>query len=88
MIRVLFGQDFDTAATFVDALNKARLANKQRWIVYLGTVANRTIELKTFDHGDLQILRVDGVNHAGPSYGLNVGAWKAAIRRAVEYKAP
>lgn len=82
MIQVLQGQDFKTAAEFTAALNKARLANKQKWITYSGMVAGRKVEIKTFDTGHLQILRVDGINHwAGMD--LKVSAWKKTIEDAI-----
>jgi len=79
MIQVLEGQTFTDAGEFVNQLNKARLANKQQWIVYVGTVQGRRVELKSFDHGDLQILRVDGRDVRQLEYGMNVSAWKSEI---------
>lgn len=79
MIHVLKDQDFETAEAFVADLNKARLANPQQWLVYAGRVAGRTVEMKTFGHGDLQILRVDGRDVRRNEYGMNVGQWKAEI---------
>ena len=83
MIRVLENQTFTRAADFVEALNKARLANKQRWIVYVGSVAGKQVEIKTFDTGHLQILRVNGINHGG-DMDLKVGAWKQRIEQALK----
>lgn len=82
MINVLYGQNFNTANEFSNELNKARLANKQKWIVYAGTVANKRVEIKTFDAGHLQILRVDGINHGG-TMDMKVGEWKQAITKAI-----
>lgn len=82
MIGVLQGQNFDTGESFTKALNAARLANRQKWITYTGTVAGKRVEVKTYDTGYLQILRVDGVCHGGPM-DMKVGAWKAHIERAI-----
>jgi hypothetical protein len=82
MIPVLQGQDFTTAAEFTKALNTARLANKQKWITYTGTVAGKQIGLKAFDTGYLQILRVNGICHGG-AMDLKVGEWKARIEKAI-----
>jgi hypothetical protein len=84
MIRVLEGQDFTDAGEFVHQLNKARLAHKQNWIVYVGTVQGRKVELKSFDHGDLQVFKVDGVHSGGAAYGMNVSAWKNQIATAIQ----
>lgn len=84
MIRVLEGQNFPDTASFVAALNKARLANRQKWIVYIGEVAGVNVELKSFDHGDLQILRADGRDIRMREYGLNVGAWKSEIANNID----
>lgn len=83
MIRVLEGQNFDTATDFTKALNKARLENKQNWIVYVGTVAGRSVEIKTFDIGDLQIVRVEGLQANVKQYDNNVSSWKAEIEKAI-----
>ena len=79
MIHVLENQDFTDAGEFVHQLNKARLSNKQQWIVYAGMVQGKRVEIKTFDHGDLQILRVDGRDMRRLEYGMNVSAWKTEI---------
>jgi len=83
MIRVLDGRDYDDADTFVSELNKARLANRKRWICYVGRVGGHLVEVKTYDHGDLQILRVGGRDMRLAEYGLNVSAWKAEIANAI-----
>ena len=82
MIQVLTGRNYAKSSEFVNELNKARLANKQKWIVYTGTVSNKNVEIKTFDTGYLQILRVDGINHGG-AMDINVGKWKQAIMKAI-----
>lgn len=79
MIRVLDGVDYPDAEAFVADLNKARLANPQQWLTYVGQVGGCRIELKTFDKGDLQILRADGRDIRRNEYGMNVGQWKAEI---------
>jgi len=84
MIRVLEGQDFATPQDFVEALNKARLANRKQWIFYIGQVAGHEVQIKTFDIGDLQILRVDGRDFRNKEYGMNVGQWKAEIVERIE----
>lgn len=79
MIQVLEDREFDDAATFVAELNKARLANRQKWIVYQRRVAGMAVAIKTYDHNDLQQFRVDGRDVRSQEYGMNVGAWKAEI---------
>lgn len=84
MIPVL-NLDFNDTPTFITALNKARLANKQQWITYVGTVAGRKVAIKTYDTGYLQILRVDGIEHGG-AMDLSVSGWKHVINRALQYQ--
>ena len=87
MIPVLNGQDFADIATFVAALNKARRQNKGQWISYVGNVAGRSVSIKSFDTGFLQILRVDGIDHGG-YYDQKVGDWKNTITKALQYQHP
>jgi len=82
MIAVLEGLDFASAKDFVTELNKARLANKGKWITYHGQVAGRGIRLKTYDAGYLQILDVDGVRHGG-AMDMKPTAWKESILQAI-----
>ena len=82
MIAVLPQQNFSSARDFVQALNKARLANKKKWITYVGQVAGKQVELKSYDTGHLQILRVNGIDNAGPM-DMAVTAWKEHILQAV-----
>lgn len=84
MVRVLEGREFEDVDVFVGELNRARLANRQRWIVYVGRVAGRQVEIKSFDHGDLQIVRVDGRDRRRTEYGLNVGGWRHEIATAIQ----
>ncbi len=84
MIRVLEDKpSYPTAAAFVADLNKARLANRQRWIVYTGMVQGVEVEMKTYDTGYLQILRVNGLNIPGVM-DMKPTAWKAHILEAIE----
>lgn len=78
MIRVLEGQNFTDAKQFVDALNKARLENRHKWIVYVGMVCDRKVEIKTYDHTYLQIFKVDGLNDP-PAMDIKVTVWKNYI---------
>jgi hypothetical protein len=82
MIRVLDGRNYAKSSEFVNDLNKARLENKKKWIVYIGTVANKNVEIKTYDTGYLQILRIDGVKHWA-HMDMKVTAWKQAITQAI-----
>lgn len=83
MIRVLEGRGFDDVDTFVAELNRERLANRDNWIVFVGQVAGREIQIKTYDHRDLQILRVDGRDVRRNEYGMNVGAWRREIAERI-----
>lgn len=82
MIRVLENQNFATAAELTKALNAERLKNKQKWLVYVGDVAGKRVEIKTFDASYPQIMRVNGIDHGG-AMDLKVGAWKALIERSI-----
>lgn len=83
MIYVLEGQSFASAAEFVAAINKARLANKNKWIAYVGTVAGQSVRIKSYNTGYLQILEVNGLNHA-PPMDMNVTGWKESILNAID----
>ena len=85
MIEVLSGQDFEDTSDFVKELNKARLANKNKWIFYRGNVNGRRVEIKTYDTGYLQIMRVDDLHHNAPM-DMKVGAWKEFIEKSVNHK--
>jgi hypothetical protein len=87
MIPVLKGFDYATAELFVDQLNKERLRHKQQWITYVGTVAGRSVSIKSFDTGYLQILRVNGIEHGG-AMDLSVSGWKHVITKALQYQHP
>lgn len=82
MIPVLAGQNFDNAADFVNALNKARLANKKKWLTYQGTVNGKQLALKTFDVGYLQICDVDGFSNT-PPMDISVTEWKNHLLKAL-----
>jgi hypothetical protein len=83
MIRVLEDSGpYADADAFVADLNKARLANKGKWIVFAGYVCGNEVRIKNYGTGYLQILEVNGLNHA-PPMDMNVTAWKDAIRKAV-----
>ena len=87
MIRVLEDQDFATSAEFVKALNAARLQHKDRWITYVGTVAGKRVEIKTFGTYNLQVLRVNGLKHYTSS-DMTATQWKNTIAAAIAYEAP
>lgn len=82
MIPVLENKNFDSPSEFVKELNKARLANRGKWIVYSGIVKGKTVAIKTYDHTYLQIFRVNGINHGG-SMDKPVGVWKKTIEEAL-----
>jgi hypothetical protein len=77
---------YDNAATFVADLNKARLANRKQWLVYVGTVAGASVEIKTYDTGYLQIFRVNGLQ-VPAGMDMKVGAWRSTIQTAIERQA-
>lgn len=84
MIHVLEDKPaYGTAAEFVKDLNKARLANRKRWLVYVGTVQGVAVEIKTYDTGYLQIFRVNGLN-VPAGMDMKPTAWKETIREAIE----
>ncbi len=82
MQKVLEGQTFADADSFVAAINKARLAVGKAWFTFVGTVNGKSVAMKSYGHTYLQILKVDGLDNA-PPMDTNVGDWKAAIRKAV-----
>lgn len=82
MIDVLNDMNFAKADEFVEALNKERLKYKNKWITYSGVVAGKTIAMKTFGCGYLQIFRVNGIDYGG-SMDMKVGEWKAIIVEAI-----
>ncbi len=79
---VLNGQNFDDVDVFVDAINKARLANKNSWITYDGLVAGKALRMKNWNTGYLQIFEVDGIKHSAPM-DMKVGQWKDFIQKAL-----
>lgn len=84
MIRVLEDKPiYPTAAAFVADLNKARLANRKHWLVYVGTVQGVAVEMKTYDTGYLQIFRVNGLD-AGGAMDMKPTGWKEFIRTTIE----
>lgn len=82
MIYVLEGQSFDSTADFVKAINKARLANGNKWIAYVGTVEGKEVQVKSFNCGYLQIMRVNGMNYGG-GMDMSVTGWKESIADAI-----
>lgn len=82
MRQVLENRNFDNADAFVKAINAARLEKRKSWFFYVGKVCGKDVEIKSYDTGYLQILRVDGINHPA-GMDMNVGGWKNAILKAV-----
>lgn len=82
MRQVLESENFDNADAFVKAINAARLERRKSWFFFLGKVCGKDVEIKSYDTGYLQILRVNGINHSAPM-DMNVSAWKNAILKAV-----
>jgi hypothetical protein len=76
--------NYPDAASFIAALNKVRLDNPQQWIFYTGTVADKTVSLKTYGHTYLQQFTIDGAAQKTPSMDCKVSAWKLAITDAFE----
>lgn len=74
---------FDTAAEFVAALNKARLAVGKKWITYQGQVQGVDVAIKTYNTGYLQICRVNGREQGAPM-DMKPTAWKEFIQSAIE----
>lgn len=81
MTPVLPDQNFDTVDAFVAAINKARLAHKDRWITYVGQVCGQSVVLKSFNT-TLQRLRVENVNYSTPC-DCSVAVWKQTIKGAL-----
>lgn len=81
MISVLEGRTFAAADEFVKELNKARLANKNKWIVCTATVEGKEVQIKAYNTGYLQIFRIDGREQAAPM-DMSISAWKEFILNA------
>jgi putative heme degradation protein len=83
----LQGQNFDSAKEFMNAFNKARKANPKQWLTYTGTVAGVKVEIKTFDHTDLQIVRINGLQRCPKQYDMNVTQWREQIEQLINMAA-
>ncbi len=70
--------EYSETSDFISDLNKARLAYKNQWIVYVGTVNNHSVRIKSFNTGYLQICEIDGIDHGG-AMDMNVTEWKNEI---------
>jgi hypothetical protein len=62
---------------FVTEINKLRLSNKQKWYLWGGVVDGKKVEIKAFG-ANIQIFRIDGVNHGG-SMDASVKKFKEAL---------
>jgi hypothetical protein len=80
MNRVLIGENFSDPKEFAKQLNSARLANKNNWFVFSGQVGEKLVELKMFD---LQIFRIDGVDHGGEEFS-KVNLFREFVSSAIK----
>lgn len=80
MISVLEHMNFADSISFVKELNKARIANKEKWITFIGVINGKNITLKSFGLY-LQIFRVNGLNYG--RHCNNVADWKKLIESAI-----
>ena len=68
-------------AQFIKQYNKARLANKNKWIFFSGTFDGTMLEIKTFNTTN-QILKVNGIKQ-NTGIDLTVREWKYEIGQAL-----
>ena len=85
MEAVLAGQNFEDADAFAKAFNKERRNHGKAWITYVGQVAGKSVRIKTYGTGYLQIMEVDGIKHA-PPMEMNVARWNEFIINAIKGK--
>jgi hypothetical protein len=81
MISVLENLEFADSASFVKEINKARLANPNKWITYIGIVNRKNVTFKSFGLY-LQIFSVNGRNYGG-AHCDKVEQWKRNISSAI-----
>ena len=65
------------AIQFRDTINSLRLANRERWFQWTGTVDGRRVELKCFNTW-LQIFRIDGIQQ-NTAMDITPTAFKTAL---------
>lgn len=70
---------YQTGEQFLAALNEARRGRNGQWILFSGTVAGRSVQLKSYGASYLQIYRVDGANQRLPPMDCKVSQWKEAV---------
>jgi hypothetical protein len=74
-------REFSDRAAFIKAFNAHRLANKNKWLAFAGTVAGKRVEVKGWGT-TIQILNVDGIRHHGGS-DMKVAEWKEMLDEAI-----
>lgn len=74
--------NYEDVNEFMADLNKLRLASKNKWFGFAGTVKKVPVIIKSYNTGYLQICRVNGIDQA-PPMEMNVGTWKAFIEEAI-----
>ena len=75
----------ESASAATALANKARLANKNRWLFLEILVNNQPPLLVKSFNTSIQILRKKGVNHPC-GMDMKITAWKNAINDALEYQ--
>jgi len=68
-------------ATFLQEYNKARLANKGKWIYFSGEFSGVPLQIKSFNTY-IQILKVNDISH-NTGMDLKVRGWKYQIGQAL-----
>lgn len=81
MINVCANQNFDKVDEFVAAYNKARVANKNKWIYYNGMVCGKEISIKSFGLW-AQIFRINGIDYAFNAQS-SVTNWKETLQKSL-----
>lgn len=70
------------AQEFVKTINSLRLANKNRWYYWNGTVNGKEVRVKAYNTY-LQIFNVDDM-HISSGMGMSITEYKAKLAEGVE----
>ena len=76
-------ESYDTAEQFVHDLTRERLARRQSWIYFNGTVAGARVELKTWSYTYLKVFRVDGQNKTLSPMDCTATLWATTILKGL-----
>ena len=81
-LKINVTNEVETAEAFVEAYNKHRLANKEKWCTFYGIVNGKIVAVKSFNTS-IQILEVNGLKTSS-RWDLKVGEFKIVILEAIQ----